>query len=695
MSPPAAAAKSTPRGAREAPKSPNGPSADPFADLFEFAPISYVTLGPDGMVRRANLASADLIGAARDLWVGQHFVTLLAAPYRLPFLTFLERAFAQRSLVTELFELKAFGRPSRFIRCKAQSCPGELECRLVMVDRTDQVRVEEKVRVSETRYRRLFEAAHDGVLLMDPTTRKITDANPFMTRLLGYSSKELLGKELFEIGLLKDETASQEMFRKLKRNRQVRYEDLPLESRDGRHQEVEVVANLYLEGGVPVIQCNIRDITARKDAERVLRRNESLFSALVAQAPVGVYVVDAAFRMQQLNPLAQKIFGAIQPLIGRDFNEVVHVLWPPKVAVRIASTFRHTLKTGEPYQTLTFAERRRDLGVTQDYEWQLQRVTLPTGEFGVVCFFNDVTQRKQAERARRRLDVMTASNVKLKREISKRLRVERSLRTSEQTARRLLAKARSLQDSVRDISHQMVLDEENQRREISRELHDKISQLLIGILVQLSVFTQAATVEPAGIRTAVAPLRRLVARSVRVVHRFARELRPAMLDDLGLIPAVRAYIEDMPKRKGRTIHFTAHAAVETLDNERRTVLFRVVQEALVNVSKHARARETHVTITRLRSGIRLEVMDNGMAFDVERLSSPKWKQRLGLIGMRERVEMVGGRFSVESSPGKGTTVRSDVPFASPAPRLQARVSTTRSRRKSEQLFTPWEQPSPT
>ena len=128
-------------------------------------------------------------------------------------------------------------------------------------------RSEEKLRVSEIRYRRLFEAAQDGVLLVDPVTRKITDANPFMTTLLGYSHGQLVGKELFEIGLLKDEAASQEMVRKLKDVHQVRYEDLPLESQGGVHQEVEVVANLYDENGAAVIQCNIRDITERKQAE--------------------------------------------------------------------------------------------------------------------------------------------------------------------------------------------------------------------------------------------------------------------------------------------------------------------------------------------------------------------------------------------------------------------------------------------
>jgi PAS domain S-box-containing protein len=137
----------------------------------------------------------------------------------------------------------------------------------VIRDVTERNKHEDKVRVSEIRYRRLFEAAHDGVLIIDAGTGKIIEANPFMTRMLGYPHDYLIGKELFEIGLLKDEAASREMFQKLKRTNEVRYDNLPLEGRAGQHHEVEVVANLYDENGRSVIQCNIRDITERKRSE--------------------------------------------------------------------------------------------------------------------------------------------------------------------------------------------------------------------------------------------------------------------------------------------------------------------------------------------------------------------------------------------------------------------------------------------
>jgi len=135
------------------------------------------------------------------------------------------------------------------------------------MDKAVELSTSDQLRISEIRYRRLFEAAQDGVLLVDPVTRKITDANPFMTKLLGYSHDQLVGKELFEIGLLQDERASQAMFIALKKNGQVRYENLPLEREGGGYQEVEVVANVYDENGCSVIQCNIRDITVRKQRE--------------------------------------------------------------------------------------------------------------------------------------------------------------------------------------------------------------------------------------------------------------------------------------------------------------------------------------------------------------------------------------------------------------------------------------------
>jgi PAS domain S-box-containing protein len=125
-----------------------------------------------------------------------------------------------------------------------------------------------QLRISELRYRRLFEAARDGILILDAVTLKITDVNPFMTELLGYSHAEFLGKELWEIGLFSDKEASQEAFKALQRTGYLRYEDLPLQDTNGKLRDVEFVSNVYEEDSHQVIQCNIRDITDRKRAEK-------------------------------------------------------------------------------------------------------------------------------------------------------------------------------------------------------------------------------------------------------------------------------------------------------------------------------------------------------------------------------------------------------------------------------------------
>jgi PAS domain S-box-containing protein len=147
-------------------------------------------------------------------------------------------------------------------------------------------RTQDQLWTSEIRYRRLFEAARDGILILNATTLKITDVNPFMMELLGYSHDEFLGKELWEIGLFSDKEESQALFRELQQTGYIRFEDLPLQSRRGERREVEFISNVYMEGDHQVIQCNIRDITEHKRAkeDRRLLLESALKSAQAARA---------------------------------------------------------------------------------------------------------------------------------------------------------------------------------------------------------------------------------------------------------------------------------------------------------------------------------------------------------------------------------------------------------------------------
>lgn len=160
---------------------------------------------------------------------------------------------------------------------------------LSIEDVTERLRSRAILRASEIRYRRLFEAAKDGVLIVNPETRRITDANPFMTQLLGFRRDEFIGKELFEIGVFQDQAAAQKVFEELSRKHKIRYDHLPLKSKDGGSHSVEVVANLYDEDGRSVIQCNVRDITERKRLETALEASEAYFRELTQNLPCGVW----------------------------------------------------------------------------------------------------------------------------------------------------------------------------------------------------------------------------------------------------------------------------------------------------------------------------------------------------------------------------------------------------------------------
>jgi PAS domain S-box-containing protein len=137
----------------------------------------------------------------------------------------------------------------------------------------------------------------------------------------------------------------------------------------------------------------------RRQAEEALRRRTAQFETLFNEAPLGVYLVDAEFRMRELNPTALAVFGDIPDLIGRDFDEVVHILWPGHHADEVVRVFRRTLQTGEPYVAPEHIEQRLDRRVTEYYEWQINRITLPDGRFGVVCYFRDISAHIQARTA--------------------------------------------------------------------------------------------------------------------------------------------------------------------------------------------------------------------------------------------------------------------------------------------------------
>jgi PAS domain S-box-containing protein/putative nucleotidyltransferase with HDIG domain len=197
---------------------------------------------------------------------------------------------------------------------------------------SDHTWVDQSLRNSELRYRRLFESAQDGILILNAETGAISDVNPFLIDMLGYTREEFVEKKLWEVGAFKDIEASRDSFLALKKNKFIRYENLPLKTKDGRLVQVEFVSNVYLVGGEKVIQCNIRDISDRKRAEAALRAKEEAHWSLIENLedhwlliknlPVGVVVHAPDTQVVLCNPEASQLLGmSSDQMLGKDARD--------------------------------------------------------------------------------------------------------------------------------------------------------------------------------------------------------------------------------------------------------------------------------------------------------------------------------------------------------------------------------------
>jgi two-component system sensor histidine kinase DegS len=249
----------------------------------------------------------------------------------------------------------------------------------------------------------------------------------------------------------------------------------------------------------------------------------------------------------------------------------------------------------------------------------------------------------------------------LEREITRRQAAETATRKIREQYDKLFSESQIMHGQLRDLTHRVISAHEEERKEISRELHDDIVQGLIGINIDLSALSKEVPSEVRPMKAKIARIQQMVEDSVKSLHRFARELRPAVLDDLGLIPALQAYGKHLAARKKIELQMTAFAGIEALSGVKLLTLFRVAQEALTNVARHAHATKVSLRITKISDLIQMEISDNGKSFDVGSVFRARNPERLGLVGMKERIEMVGGNLTISSAPGKGTTVLVEIP----------------------------------
>ncbi|MBV9120773.1 MAG: PAS domain-containing protein [Chloroflexi bacterium] len=362
-----------------------------------------LVLGADLAVRTANRAFYASFGLSRDETIGIHISKLAEGQWDLPDLASLLEECLREGKAFEAFEVErefaSTGRKTLLLTARPlpKETGSDPSLLLMIEDVTARRRAEAALRESEQQLNDFFDNAAVGLHWVGPDGT-ILRANQAELDLLGYTRDEYVGRKIDEFHA--DRPVVDEILRRLNRGETLSSHPARMRCKDGSIKHVLIDSNvLWGKNGEFIhTRCFTRDVTQAVRAEEALRRRTEQFETLLNEAPLGVYLVDADFRIRHVNPTALPVFG-IADLVGRDFGEVMHILWPKPYADEVVQRFRHTLQTGEPYATPERTEKRLDSGVTEYYEWQIHRIPLPDGSYGVVCYFRDISRHVLAKQA--------------------------------------------------------------------------------------------------------------------------------------------------------------------------------------------------------------------------------------------------------------------------------------------------------
>ncbi len=497
---------------------------------------------------------------------------------------------------------------------------------------------QEALKASELRYRRLFESAKDGILILDAVSGQIVDVNPFLVGLLGYSKEDFMGKELWEIGVFKDIVASKAAFVELQWEGYIRYEDLPLETKGGLVKQVEFVSNGYLAGENRVIQCNIRDISERKRAEGQLR----LQSAALESAANAMVITDETGKINWVNAAFTKTTGySREEVLGKN----PRLLKSGKQDAVFYKEMWDTILSGKIWRNTIINRCKDGTSIHEDLT-----ITPIRNTAGVITHFigikQDITQRKQAEA------VLEETNRKLK----------ATLNQLSATTQQLLqaSKLATMGELAASIAHElnnplatvglhaetllMQIPEDDQKRHSLEVITQEVDRMaaLVSNLLQFShrSHRQVSTVDP----------REEVANSVEFVHYHLRARKTDVVRDFANpLPTIQA---DRQQLRQVFLNLLTNASDAMPAGGKLTV------RAAPGLLGDAEA-------------VAIEFADTGEGISAENLekiwdpfftTKPEGKGTgLGLAICRRIVEEHGGTISIQSQAGYGTTVRIVLP----------------------------------
>ena len=490
------------------------------------------------------------------------------------------------------------------------------------------------LRASELRYRRLFESAKDGILILDAETGKIVDANPFIMKTLGYSYEELAGKELWQLGFFKDVAAAKDAFEELRVNGYIRYEDLPLKTRRGHEIEVEFVSNVYRAGESEVIQCNIRDITERKQAEA----EQSKLAAIVESSDDAIVGKTLEGVITTWNKSAEHIYGySAEEVVGRS----VSILIPSELHEEL-SVILEKIGRGGPVNHYETQRIRKD-GRTIDVSLTVSAIKNAQGTVvGASAIARDITEfnlkEKTLEQTNRKLEATLAELSATTQQLWQASKLATMGELSASIAHELNNPLATVALRVESLLTSM--GDDDQRRHALEIISQEVDRMarLVDNLLQFSrrSHRQISTLD----------IREEIANSVEFVHYHLRTHR---------IEVVRDFADPLPtiqvdRQQLRQLFLNLLTNASDAMSQGGTLTVRAQRGVL---------RETEA--------VQIDFMDAGEGITAENLKKiwePFFTTKtegkgtgLGLAICRRIVEEHGGTIEIKSETGRGTTVR--------------------------------------
>ncbi len=490
----------------------------------------------------------------------------------------------------------------------------------ICYDITEQKLREEQLRESEERYRSLVEVAPDLILVHQDG--RIIFMNSAGARILRAPSPEVFsGTAVLDLVHPDFHQIVRERMQRTASGHKVPTMEQKVRRHDGTYVDVEVGATGFIYRGRPAVQVVAREITARLRAQEELRASEVRFQLVTRATTDLVYDWDMANHSIWWNENLRHLFGyeGKPEALGIKFwTSLIH----PGDVERINASLFGAVSDGKQFWADEYRFKRLD------------------GSYANVLDRGYILRDARGEPARMIGAMMDITDRKL---------TEQRLRDSREQLRALTAHL----ERVR----------EEERTRIAREIHDELGQALTGLKMDLSWFAARLPNQPA-LQDKSAGMLKLIDSTVNAVRRLSTELRPAILDNLGLIAAIEWLAQEFQKRTGVTCEFVTAEEELTLDESRTTALFRICQEALTNAARYAEATAVNIVLEIDEREIHLRIHDNGRGItDAE----TKATKSFGLIGMKERARLLGGTFTISGAPGRGTTLTVRIPVSRPSP----------------------------